>query len=407
MGKSIHFTGQPIFNQLLFLIPRSTIKRLVRYHRGDRYTKKFKTYDHLVTMLFSVFHRCTSLREVITGMQAGSSRLHHLGVLNSPRRSTLADANRRRPVGFFEDLYHELYKYHYNFLPDSLKGKKAFERLFIIDSTTITLFSEALLGAGNYKSNGKKKGGIKAHLLIRAKDDIPCFVRLTEGKQGDQRFLPFIHLPQRSIVVMDRGYRNYSQLIKWTQQRVTWITRPNVRTVYKIIQKNTVSKEHRTSGIRKDCLVDLGNYLTKHINPLQKARLVTFYDKESKNLYDFITNDFRSSPITIADLYKKRWQIEILFKRIKQNFYLHEFLGDNENAVRIQLWCTLIADLLLKIVKDKTDKKRKWSMSNLAGLVRLHLSTYINLYAFLSNPEKALINYKDPTAQQQLKLFIT
>ena len=111
------------------------------------------------------------------------------------------------------------------------------------------------------------------------------------------------------------------------------------------------------------------------------------------------------APATIADIYKKRWQIELFFKRIKQNFQLHYFLGDNENAIRIQLWSALITDLLIKIIKDKADKARKWSMANLSSLIRLHLGTYIHLRTFLANPEKALLNYKDPLHQQQLSLF--
>jgi len=122
--------------------------------------------------------------------------------------------------------------------------------------------------------------------------------------------------------------------------------------------------------------------------------------------YEFITNDFKSSPVTVTELYKKRWQIELLFKRIKQNFNLHDFLGDSENAIRIQLWCTFIADLLIKIIKDKTAKKKQWSMANLAGLIRLHLSTYIDLRAFLANPEKALLGYQEPN-ETQLNLFKT
>jgi len=135
------------------------------------------------------------------------------------------------------------------------------------------------------------------------------------------------------------------------------------------------------------------------------VRLVVFYDKESGREFQFVTNNFCYAPATIAAIYKKRWQIELLFKRIKQNFQLHYFLGDSENAIRLQLWCTLIADLLLKVVKDKADKKRKWSMANLASLVRLHLGTYINLMKFLINPDKALLNYYDPMDQLQLSLF--
>ena len=405
MCKPKHFTGQPIFSQLLSFIPRSVVNRLVRKYRADRYCKKFKGYDHLVTMLFCTLQQCTSLRELITGMQASYGRLKHLGLTHTPRRTTLADANSRRPVGFFEDLYHEIYRLHYGGLPDSLRGKTKLERLFIIDATTVSLCSTVLAGAGSFGLNGKKKGGIKAHLLVRAKDNVPCFVRLTEGKQNDQKFLPYVSVPERSIVVMDRGYKNYDQLRNWTTQKVTWITRPDARAVYSVVGGNVVSDKEGEAGIVADYFIDLGNPKTDHLQAIQRARMIVFDDKQSNKILEFITNDFRLKPCTIAELYKKRWQIETLFKRIKQNFNLHNFLGDNENAIRIQLWCTLIADLLIKITKDKT-KKRNWSMANLSGLVRLHLFTYIKLKYFLEHPDKALLEYEEPF-NEQLLLFKT
>lgn len=405
MGKPKHFTGQPLFTQLFSLIPRSTISALTRKYQADRYCKKFGCFDHLVTMLFSVFQHCTSLRELITGMQACYGRLKHLGLKNTPRRTTLSDANSRRPAGLFEELYHELYRHHYGDLPDSLRGKTKQERLFIVDATTVSLFSTVLAGAGSFGLNGKKKGGIKAHLLVRAKDNVPCFVRLTPGKENDRKFLPYLHLPKGSILVMDRGYNNYGQLRKWSNQKVTWITRPDARAVYDIVDGKIVKEKDRESGIIADYAIDLGNPKTQKLQAIQRVRMVVFYDVKTDKTYEFITNDFRSSPLTIAGLYKQRWQIETLFKRIKQNFNLHDFLGDSENAIRVQLWCTLIADLLIKITKDKS-RKRSWSMANLSGLVRLHLFTYINLRYFLEHPDKALLEYEDPV-QNQLLLFKT
>jgi len=144
MSKSTFFTGQPIFNQVLSLIPRSLVSRLTRKYQGDRYCKKFRSYDHLVTMLFSTLHQCSSLREVITGMMASASRLKHLGLCSTPRRSTLSDANQRRNADFFADLYHLIYEHYYGSLPDSLKGKRLLDKLFIIDSTIVSLFSTVM-----------------------------------------------------------------------------------------------------------------------------------------------------------------------------------------------------------------------------------------------------------------------
>src|SRR5579875_3878032 len=179
MPKSTFFTGQPVFNQLLSYISHSLVSRLAQKHHANRYCKKFKASDHLVTMLFCCFHHCTSLRELITGLQANAHRLCHLGMKHMPRRSTLADANERRSAAFFEDLYHELFRRHFGVLPDSLPKGKIADKVFIVDSTTISLFSDVFKACGNAKANGKKKGGIKAHVLVRAKDNVPCFVNLT------------------------------------------------------------------------------------------------------------------------------------------------------------------------------------------------------------------------------------
>ena len=409
MAKNTFFTGQPIISQLLSLIPHSLVSRLAREHHADRYCKTFKAYDHIVTMLFGAFHRCSSLRELITGMQASAQRLSHLGLLHTPRRSTLADANKRRSAPFFEALFHELYRRHYGALPDSLKCKTLLDRLFIVDSTTVSLFSDVMKGMGSYGADGREKGGAKAHLLVRAKDNVPCFVRLTSATTNDKSFLHYVSVPQYSIIVMDRGYNSYKKMITWNDNKVSWVTRLHPRSVWKVIQQLPVSEKHQKLGVRKDYLIELGNPRTLKINPLQQVRLVVFYDQQHDREFQFISNNRKFSPFTIAQLYQKRWQIEILFKRLKQNFPLQDFLGDNENAIKIQIWCTLIADLLVKIVKDRVDKgrKKKWAFANLVGLIRQHLTTYLNLYAFLLNPDKAILKYRDPEPYLQLKLFKT
>ena len=162
-------------------------------------------------------------------------------------------------------------------------------------------------------------------------------------------------------------------------------------------------------GILRDKYILLGHPEKANKTPLQQARLITYYDKKTGKEFEFLTNNREFSALTIAGIYKRRWQIEILFRRIKQNFQLSNFLGDNQNAIKIQLWCTLIADLLVKIVKDKADKqkKTKWSFANVAGLIRQHVGTYIDLIKFLINPEKAIIGYRQEVITHQLALFKT
>ena len=409
MPKSTFFTGQPIFNQLLSYIPRTKIDQLAQKHKSDRYCKKFKAYDHLVTMLFCCFHCCTSLRELITGIQVNAHRLNHLGIVHTPRRSTLADANERRSDEFFKDLYHELFRHHFGVLPDSLANCKLSDKIFIVDSTTVTLFSEVFKACGNAKANGKKKGGVKAHVMIRAKDNVPCFVHITSASTNDKIVMPKLDLPEGSIIVMDKGYNSYKPMAEWTKKGITWVTRLNKRARWECVAEREVGQEMAAKGVRSDKDIILGNPEKAKKVPLQEARLITYYDEETGKEFEFLTNNMELTALTIAGIYKRRWQIELLFKRVKQNFQLYNFLGDNQNAIKIQIWCTLIADLLVKIVKDKADKlkKNKWSFANVAGLIRQHLGTYIDLIKFLINPEKAIIGYSAEVKNYQLSLFKT
>ena len=190
MSKSRFFIGQPVFSQLINLIPRSIINSTVNEFDSDRYVKRFMTYDHLITMLYCCFQKCESLRELTLGLQASVHRLEHMGMKYTPRKSTIADANKRRGHEVFATIFHKLIDQYYSFLSDSSKKRTVLEKLFIVDSSTISLFSNIMRGAGSYKANGKKKGGAKAHVLMSAKEDIPTFVRITEGKEHDQVILP-------------------------------------------------------------------------------------------------------------------------------------------------------------------------------------------------------------------------
>lgn len=388
MSKSRFFTGQPIFSQVLKFVPRQSVTRIARDTNSDRYCKRFSTYDHLVSILYATLNHCTSLREVTTGMLAWEQRLSHLGLKHHPRRSTISDANNRRSAEVFEHIYLSILDRYGRFLSDS-RIKSLASRLYIFDSTTITLFQEVLKAAGTTPANGKRKGGIKVHTLIRSDQDVPCLIRYSASAANDMRFLKHIHLPKGSIVLFDKGYTDYTTYNRFTTEGVSWVTRLSQHLVYKVTAERPVSELQQQKGIIKDQEIILGSECKKGTIKA-KARLITFIDQESGKQFEFLTNNYRMTPSSIAALYRKRWQIELLFKRLKQNYPLQYFLGDSENAIKIQIWCALIADLLLKIIKKGC--KAKWSFSNLAAMIRLHLMTYIDLFAFLKCPEKALLN---------------
>lgn len=401
MSEASLFTGQPVMCQLLSLIPRSVVKELAEKHQADRYCKRFFTYDHLVAMLYTSLSGCESLRELICGMQVNQHRLLHLGLLNTPCRSTLADANARRPEAFFGDLFHRLHRLYMGGLPDSYKRNRSLlERLFILDATTISLFSEVMHGVGVHRNNGRKKGGAKAHVLMRASEDVPCFVHLTEGRVNERVVFDRLPLPPGAVIVMDKGFNSYKQYDQWTQQGVTFVTRLMENATMRVEREREVSQHQQSLGVIGDQEVELAQHTNTRVTRV-KARVVEFFDKVASRSFRFLTNDLVHAPATIAALYKQRWQIELLFKRIKQHRPLRYFLGDSPNAIKIQIWCALIADLLIKVIKDRAEHvaPRRWSFSNLAAIVRQHLGTYVDLMAFLKNPERALLNYRPPPLQ--------
>lgn len=399
MSKNANYIGQPIFSQLLKFLPRDKISTITRESKSDHYVKRFMTYDHLVTMLYSSFHNCRSLREVTTGMMACYGKLRHLGLNDCPKRSTLSDANRRRDSGVFEKIYHELYSSYRSVLSDSQNRGLLDRRLFIVDSTTISLFQEVLKNAGRTAVNGKRKGGIKAHVLIKASEDIPCLVSMTSAAAHDAPFLERISLPRDSILVFDKGYRSFAQYERLSREGITWVSRKHHRSSIEVTGHNAIDAQQGENGVTGDRDIILGNTINKAQLRVE-ARLIAFHDSQTGKDFEFITNNRAMKASTIAQLYQRRWQIETLFKRLKQNNQLTYFLGDNENAIRIQIWCSLIADLIIKVIQASV--RRSWSFANLSSMIRIHLMSYTSLLTFLEDPERSLFDQKDA---QQLNLF--
>jgi hypothetical protein len=349
-------------------------------------------------MLFSSFQKCNSLRELITGLMAWQSRLQHLGFTFYPRRSTLSDANANRTYQFFEDVYYALHdRYKSLFSPDSRRNK---DRIHIMDSSTFELFSDVMVGAGSFDKNGKRKGGVKAHMLIDARHQLPEVCHLTEARENDRLLMDKILLPPGSILVFDKGYIKHSQWQTWTEHNITWVTRMMENAYYRVVQNMPVDDSQKLRGVISDEYILLGRG-TNASTEVIPARRIVYHDKKKNRTFVFLTNNEKFKPSTIAGFYKIRWTIEIKFKAIKQNFQLKYFLGDSPNAIKIQLWCALIANLLVQIISMMA-KKKKWSFTNLCGLLRMHLGTYVNLTAFLNSPEKSLQNLI-PTTDSQLQ----
>ena len=387
MSKSTHFFGQPVYGQLIKIIDRDQILQISRKHGGERYVKSFDGWHHLITMLYAVIMRFDSLREIEASMLAEVRKLAHLGMEHLPRRSTLADANKRRSERFFEEVYRDLYDKNKDKLSSDSRrnGTESWiKRLRIIDSTTISLFSNLIFkGVGRHPKTGKKKGGIKVHSVIHANEGVPCDVKFTSAATNDSFMMAPSLYSANEIVAMDRAYINYAKFEELTERNVTYVTKMKSNLAYEVLadcmdMAGTGQMKHREQVIvfRKDGF--------NHI-----ARIITYVDiKKGKKakLIRLLTNDFGMPIQTIIDIYRRRWQIESLFKQIKQNFPLRYFYGESGNAIKVQIWVTLIANLLMTLLQSRLEKP--WSFSGLATMVRIVLMYYINLNTFFENPDR-------------------
>ncbi len=387
MSKDTNFIGQPIFGQLISFLDKFQIKRASKELGADKYVKKFTSYKHVVVMLFAAFEGYHSIRDTVLGLLSHANKLQHLGLDYIVRRSTLSDANARRPNELFATVYYDTYKRHKDVLSDSQLSKKDMIRLYIMDSTTITLFKEILKGVGRKPDNGKKKGGIKAHTIIDSQDNMPCFIRYTEAAKHDHVLLKDVDLPENSFICFDKGYVDYEQYEVFTSKKIWYVTRLKDNALYEAKQEFDIPDDAHP-GVLKDEEIELKYGKNKELK--HKARRIAFWDDENKRVFEFITNNFDLEAEEIALIYKKRWQIELLFKQLKQNFPLKYFLGDNENAIIIQIWAAMIANLLLTILRSKI--KKQWAFSNMMSIVKHQLMSYVNMYAFFEDPERTWRN---------------
>ena len=395
MGKNTHFSGQPLYAQLLKLTDRKEIARISRKGNHDRYVKKLDGYSHFVIMLYAVLMRHESLREIVVGMLSEANKINHLGIDYMVKRSTLAEANNRRGNEFFEQLYFSLYRKYKNDLADSRTEKVWQHLLHIMDSTTITLFSNVLKGAGRNPKHGKKKGGIKVHTVLKAEEGVPYHIHFTSAATHDHVMLTKLRLTNGAFIAMDRAYIDYKVFQEFTEIGVFYVIKMKKNLRYTPLCGHfLVNKEGLV--VLSDHTIELKKDDVTHV-----SRRIEYWEEKKKYSSVLLTNNFELEPEEIITIYLRRWQIESLFKQLKQNFPLRYFFGESINAIKTQIWVTLIANLLLSVIKKRI--KREWSFSNLITMIRQTLMYYINIYSFCENPEKAwlqIINHSSSPPPQ-------
>ena len=407
-NTEINFVGQPIFKQVLNLLNVVALDSIISKHKSDRYYKTYSSRTQLTTMLFGILSRCDSMGEICDGIRAMSGKLLHLGLKQSPAKSTACDGLRNRSDKFFEEVYFSLVKAYSSFLSDSRTFGLTFKEVLLIDSTTIRLFSDLLKGVGrNVKGDGRKKGGLKVHMLIDAVQQVGRFIKISEAKMHDKNFLSELSIERNCMIVFDKAYNHYQQFATWTKNGVYFVTRQKSDAVFKEVRINRYHYDKK--GVAKvllDEVIDVeyhnqdanGKRLT--MKDRMRLRRVCYKDNTDRK-YVFLTNNMDIPAEEVAFLYKKRWGIEILFKKMKQNFQLQYFYGENETAIRTQIWCTLIAQLLMTVLQKKAATKK--AFSTVATLIRIHLISLLDVYELLKSTNRYVIKNKQaPPGNKQL-----
>ena len=378
-----------MYSQVINLLDKAKILQISQKNGGEHYTKRFTVWIHLIVMLYAVIKRFDSLREITTSLLADTNKLAHIGITFKIGRSTLADANKRRSESIFEAIYRDLYaRYKGELISDSRSRKqpKWMERLQIIDSTTITLFSNLIFkGVGRHPKTGKKKGGIKVHTVIQANEGVPSDIKFTSAATNDSFMLKPSTLNKGDIMAMDRAYIDYEKFEELTQRGVIYVTKMKKSLKYTINRDVMYQTPDGFMEVRLQH-VTFSKQLKGRDTITHNARIVTYVDIKKHKLVSLLTNDLDTDPNEIIAIYRQRWEIELLFKQIKQNFPLKYFYGESANAIKIQIWVTLIANLLLMVMQRRL--KRRWSFSGLATMMRITLMYYVNFYSLFNNPEK-------------------
>jgi hypothetical protein len=381
MNQSNNFSGQHIFSQLTKLCNRSSLSELISETKADRYYKHLKCFEHFISMLYCAVSGCTSLREIVSGLGVAQGKLNHLGISYVPPRSTLSDGNKNRPASVFKNIYQHFYQKYKPSLSDSRLPKVIIQKLFLIDSTVFGLFKAILKTSGRYSDNGRKKGGIKKNTVIEGSSLMPCFIQFSAATDNDQQIYKTLSLPEGSYVVFDKGYNNYRQFAHFTQSGIRFVTRLKENALYESEYECMHEKQSPRRGILSEESIfiqykdDAGKQRTLRL------RRIAWWDEKREILYELITNDFLLEALIIVQLYLYRWKIELFFKKLKQNFPLQSFVGDNQNAIEIQIWCALIALLLLSAIHQQHQSKIAFAV--FVSILRLHLFNYISLKELL------------------------
>ena len=386
------YSGKLVFAQLMDHLPLRIFRRCVAKYPGRYPTLSFSHLDQFLCMAFAQLTYRESLRDIETCLRAQSAKLYHLGIRGGIARSTLADANERRDWRIYQDFALSLIQVARKLYAQDGFGVELTNTVYALDSTTIDLCL-ALFPWAKFR---QAKGAVKLHTLLDLRGSIPSFIHITDGKLHDVNILDRIAFEAGSFVCLDRGYIDFARLHNLHQAQAFFVVRAKSNLQFRRVYSRPVDK---ATGLRCDQTIQLTTPKSSHGYP-GPLRRVKFYDAEHDKRLVFLTNHFDLPALTIAELYRSRWKVELFFKWIKQHLRIKAFFGTSENAVKTQVWIAIAVYVLVAIVKKRLASEA--SLYTILQILSLTLFEKTLLDQLLANSDSENGNADTPN---QLDLF--
>jgi hypothetical protein len=384
--------GQTIFSQVIDFLPWKKFRQCVNRYNGNHRLRSFKCYSQFLCMAFAQLAYRESLRDIECCLRAMREKLYHMGIRGKVSRSTLADANEVRDWRIYSDFAQVLIHEARSLYVEDDFGLELKETVYALDSSTIDL----CLSVFPWARFRKTKAAVKLHTLLDLRGDIPTFIWITDGKVHDVNVLDHLIPEPGAIYIMDRAYLDFQRLYQMHQCSAVFVTRSKTNTGLRRLYSQKVDK---TTGVRYDQIVLPTGFYAKKDYPA-KLRRIKYFDAKQERTFVFLTNQFTLPALTIAELYRYRWRVEIFFKWIKQHLRIKKFFGTSENAVKTQIWIAISTYVLVAIMKKRM--KIDLTLYTILQILSISLFEKKPIYQVLTDND-----YKNEITSShiQLKLF--
>ena len=388
-------SGQIVFSQVMDFLPMYEFNKCVKRYNGNYHIKSFSCFNQFLSMAFAQLTYRESLRDIEACLRSMQKKLYHAGIRGKVSRSTLAEANEKRDWRIYSDFCHVLIDRARDLYRDEQFDIELDQMTYALDSTTIDL----CLSLFPWACFRKNKAAVKMHTLMDLKCNIPTFIKITDGKVHDVNILDNLIIEPGSFYVMDRGYLDFARLYTMSQLLAFFVIRAEKNFKARRIYSHHVSK---STGLKCDQTIILTGYKSYKDYP-GKLRRIRYFDFETNKDFVFLTNNFILPALTIALLYKCRWQIELFFKWIKQHLRIKSFYGTSENAVKTQIWIAISVYVLIAIIKKRLHVDM--SLYTILQILSVTLFEKISLVQVLTNFDYTNCESKNNAPSNQLKLF--